>query len=116
MITFDMIDDEFSEFLSSSGNEVYVMKKDGEILGYGKINSDIRNRLQIFIFPEYRGNGYGKILFGKLVDLFGNSDPIYLTFMNNNLRALRIASKFGAMHKDIVEGVSTYVIPPRKMT
>ena len=49
--------------------QFYLLKQNNMIIGFGKINNeDIENKVEIYILTEYRGNGYGKHLFGKLLE------------------------------------------------
>ena len=45
----------------------YKLVKDGKEIGLSTINKDKQNVLYIFIRKELRGNGYGKILFSKML-------------------------------------------------
>lgn len=111
MLIVEKFNNELIEFLVKKHSEVYALKKDNVIVGYGKINSDDNNKLEIFILPQYRGNGYGKELFLNLIKLFKSSDIIYLTFENNNLIAKRIVEKYGAKQDSIVNGIVKYILP-----
>ena len=111
MITFEKFNNELIDFLVEKQSEIYVLKKDNIIIGYGKINNDVNNRIEIFIISEYRGNGYGKELFSNLVKTFNTIDIIYLTFENANIIAKRIVEKFGAKQDSIINGIIKYVLP-----
>ncbi len=112
MITFEKNNNELVRFLINEKNsESYVLKKENSIIGYGKINKAEDNKIEIFILPEYRGNGYGKILFKNLIDKINNLDFISITFDNNNIIAKRITEGFGGKQDSLVNGVVRYIIP-----
>ena len=60
--------------LSNVGH-FYLLKQNNMIIGFGKINNDdYENKIEIYILTEYRGNGYGKMLFGNLLDELKNEN------------------------------------------
>lgn len=49
--------------------QFYLLKQNNMIIGFGKINNDeCENKVEMYILTESRGNGYGKLLFGKLLE------------------------------------------------
>ena len=59
---------ELKELNINNEDEVYALKKDNQILGYGIINNTKENKVEFFILEKYRSNGYGKIIFQLLKD------------------------------------------------
>lgn len=72
----------------------YKLVKDNQPLGFGTINKDKENALFIFINKEQRGNGYGKILFSKMLEETKNIgyDEVKITFSKENTPMLKIAN------------------------
>jgi len=75
----------------------YKLVDGNQPLGYGTINKDKENGLFIFINKEQRGNGYGKILFSKMLDETKNKgcDEVKITFSKENIPMLKIATDNG---------------------
>ncbi len=70
----------------------YKLEKDNQGIGYGTINKDQENQVFIFIDREQRGNGYGKILFSKILDETKNMgyEEVKITFGKDNEPMLKI--------------------------
>ena len=81
----------------------YKLVKDNQPLGFGTINKDKENLLFIFINKEQRGNGYGKVLFSKMLEETKNIgyDEVKITFSKENAPMLKIAENSGG--KQILE-------------
>ena len=75
----------------------YKLVKDNQPLGFGTINKDKENALFIFINKEQRGNGYGNILFSKMLDETKKIgfDEVKITFSKENTPMIKIASDNG---------------------
>lgn len=71
----------------------YKLLKDNQGIGYGTINKDKENALFIFVDREQRGNGYGKILFSKMLEETKNLGykEIKIIFGKENTPMLKIA-------------------------
>lgn len=77
----------------------YKLIKDNQEIGYGTINKDKENAFYIFIDEGQRGNGYGKILFAKILDEskeLGWSEP-KVTFEKENIPMIKIAVDCGGI-------------------
>ena len=111
MITFGEYDPDLLEDSIKEQSDVYVIKKDDVVIGWGKINHNEDNKIEISILHEYRGNGYGTELFRELLKTFDKSEIIYLTFEDSNIIAKRIVEKFGAKQDSMVNGMIKYVLP-----
>ena len=76
----------------------YKLVKDNEGIGYGTINKDQENQLFIFIDKQQRGNGYGKILFSKMLEETKNQgyNQVKILFEKENIPMQKIANDNGA--------------------
>jgi len=93
--------------------EIYELVKDDTVIGYGVINQDVRNMITIYILEEYRGNGYGKILFDMILEKIkglGHKE-IYLTFDKNNIMMKKIVLAKSGLEISIDNDKVTYVMP-----
>lgn len=75
----------------------YKLVKDNMPLGFGTINKDKENAIFIFINKEQRGNGYGKILFSKMLEETKNIgyDEVKIKFSKENIPMTKIANENG---------------------
>lgn len=75
----------------------YKLVKENQPLGFGTINKDKENSVFIFINKEHRGNGYGKILFSKILEETKNIgyDEVKITFSKENTPMMKIADDNG---------------------
>ncbi len=95
--------------------EIYELVKDDFVIGYGVINKDVKNMITVYILEEYRGNGYGKILFEMLLEKIkemGHKE-IYLTFDKNNIMMKKIVIAKNGLEISNDNDKVTYVIPVR---
>lgn len=79
--------------------QYYKLIKDNQEIGYGTINKDKENAYYIFINEGQRGNGYGKILFSKILEEskgMGWTEP-KITFEKENIPMIKIAVGNGAV-------------------
>lgn len=112
MITFEKWNKDLATFIiNDKDSEIYLMKKDDAIIGYGKINADINNKISLSILPEYRGNGYGKQLFNYLIKTIHDVSSILITFENDNVIAKRIIENGGGKQVSLTNGIVQYVLP-----
>ena len=82
-----------------------LLKQDNQLIGCGvirrKYSRDIRKQswwlCAIWIHPDHRGNGYGKILMEKLIDTLRklHAKQVYLVVANDNIRAQNLYHKMG---------------------
>lgn len=75
----------------------YKLMKGNQPLGYGTINKDKENTVFIFINKDQRGNGYGEILFSKMLDETKKIgfNEVKITFSKENAPMLKIATNNG---------------------
>ena len=91
----------------------YLLTKDDKEIGCGYIFSRLVNPIEIYIKEEARSNGYGKMLFIKLLQIIHDSDRTNLMFeieiqnheMNN------ILSSLGGRHVGTNNGKNRWVMP-----
>ena len=92
---------------------LFKLTKDNKTIGYGTINKDEKNLIYIFIEENLRGNGYGKILFSKMLEEIkkeGHKD-IIVQFKINNIPMLKIVENNGGLNLSTEEGIFKYLIP-----
>ena len=89
----------------------YKLVKDNQPLGFGTINEDKENGIFIFINKEQRGNGYGKILFSKILEEKKNIgyNEVKITFNKDNVPMQKIATDKGGMQTSSDENKVKYV-------
>lgn len=83
---------ELKELNVNNEDEVYALKKDNQILGYGIINNTKENKVEFSIPEKYRSNGYGKIIFQLLKDKLKDKGykEITITISKENIPARNI--------------------------
>lgn len=113
MIDFYKIDNNIITELKEIENDgIYALTKEKEIIGYGIKTKDCKNKLQIIIKEEYRSNGYGKLLFGKMLEELKkeNYNEIKLTFNRDNYRIKNIIIYYGGIQLHTNEKEETYIL------
>ncbi|MCK1221561.1 GNAT family N-acetyltransferase [Streptococcus uberis] len=93
--------------LKSTENEVYFLRKDGEVVGYLKVNwgedqteqelEDSFEIQRIYILNAYQGHGLGKFLFEFALERAYTSGKswAWLGVWENNLKAQALYRKYG---------------------
>ncbi|MCK1159330.1 GNAT family N-acetyltransferase [Streptococcus uberis] len=93
--------------LKSTENEVYFLRKDGEVVGYLKVNwgedqteqelEDSFEIQRIYILNAYQGHGLGKFLFEFALERAYASGKswAWLGVWENNLKAQALYRKYG---------------------
>ena len=89
--------------------EVYELIKDDIKVGYCLLKNNTKEEVQIFINEEYRSNGYGKLFFGKILDML-NKD-VYLKTNNENM--ICIIKYYNGKELSRNKGIISFVIPKR---
>lgn len=114
MIEFIEIDEEIKKILGLDLSEnVVLVKKDSNVIGCGKINKQDCGKTYIFIETEYRGNGFGKLLFEKILEEYkkiGFAD-ISISFSNDNIIIKKIVTGAKGIPVSVINNNVTYVIP-----
>lgn len=93
--------------------KIYKLVKDDKIIGYGTINKDIENLVYIFIEENSRGEGYGKLLFSKMLEKvrIEGFKEIRLVFRRNNIQMLKIIKGVEGLHISSIGEEVKYVVP-----
>ena len=93
--------------------EVYALEKNNIIIGYGILTENNDNKIEIFIKEEYRGNGYGKYIFGKMIEELKKEKykEIKLTFKRDNYRIKNIIIYYGGLQLHTNEIEENYILP-----
>lgn len=95
--------------LPENVNEVYYLKNKLEMIGYGFINYNSLNEIEIFIKEDYREEGNGKILFDAIYKDFNKKD-IHLRIDLNNYPMLKIVEEYNGLDLGTNDGFVSYVI------
>ncbi len=104
-----------NDLLNINGDyNMYMIKCDNKTVGYGQIFKDYINNNTIFIFieKEYRGQGYGKKLFFKLLDEYKklNHNEIKLCIENNDLIMNHLINDCNGLVLSNDYGYTTYLV------
>lgn len=114
MLEFKLLDHELKEEVDIKDNSlVYILEKDHQIIGYGFLNNEKENRIEILIKDEYQSNGYGKILFEKMIEelkKIGDRE-VKLTISKDNYRIKNIIKSFNGIQLSNYNGKEEYLIP-----
>ena len=89
--------------------EVYYLKNELETIGYGFINYDADNEIEIFIKEEYREYENGKKLFTELFNDFDRNE-INLRVELSNYPMIKIIEEFNGLNLGTRDGIVKYVI------
>lgn len=94
-------------------DNTYALEKDKKVLGYGIISQNRNNIIEIFIKEEERGNGYGKLLFGKMLEQLKreNYKDIKLTIKKENYRMKNIIIFYGGQQLHATPLEESYILP-----
>jgi len=114
MIDLIKIDKKIEEILEIVDyKNIYKLVKDDKTIGYGTINKDIENLIYIFIEEKSRGEGYGHLLFEKMVEEVkkDGAKEIRLIFRKDNIKMLKIVTRAGGLHLSTIGENVKYVVP-----
>ena len=102
-------------FEYNPNDKIYVLKNKDVIVGYGTIlmNNDNKDILYFMIKEKYQSNGYGSMLYKKLLKELDkmNYKSIIIHIPNKNIKAINIINKYENRHLTTVQGISEYLIP-----
>ncbi|ERT69445.1 hypothetical protein HMPREF0202_00642 [Cetobacterium somerae ATCC BAA-474] len=99
--------------------EIYWMYIDNEIVGILKLRPQLNGNLLInggnmgiSISPKFRGNGYGKLIIKKGVELLKEKGvyKVLITIYENNIPSRKAVESNGGILYDINEGLCRYWI------
>lgn len=118
MLEFCKGDESLKETLKveDDENDLYTLRLDGELIGYGILNKDkdkTSNVIWIEIMDKYRGNGYGKALFAKLVEEAKKLgyQRLFLDFPKDNVILKKLVMDYNGIFIANENGISKYVVP-----
>ena len=106
--------DTFEKALPSVNfDKCFKLLKDDRPLGVGTINKDEENQIYIYIKQELRGNGYGKVLFSKMMDEAKKEGyhEVKVTFPKDNIQMVKIVDDNGGLQQSNDNNLVKYVIP-----
>ena len=106
--------DTFEKALPSVNfDKCFQFIKDDRPLGVGTINKDKENLIYIYIKQELRGNGYGKVLFSKMMEEAKKEgyQEVKVTFPKDNIQMVKIVDDNGGVEQSVNENEVKYVIP-----
>ena len=106
--------DTFEKALPSVNfDQCFKLLKDDRPLGVGTINKDEENLIYIYIKQELRGNGYGKILFSKMMDVAKKKgfEEIKLTFPKDNIQMVKIVDDNNGIQQSVIDDEVKYIVP-----
>lgn len=114
MLEFKLLDYKLNEEIYVKDNSlVYILEKDHQIIGYGFLNNKKKNKIEILIKDEYQSNGYGKVLFEKMLEELkeiGDRD-VKLTISKDNYKIKNIIKLFNGILLSNYNGKEEYLIP-----
>jgi len=91
-----------------------VLKTETDIIGTVAIKEDSRQVAllrRLFVSPQYRNKGYGKLLIQKAIDFCIDKKYEMICFRGNNQMdgAIKIIEKFGFIKKDLIDFGSFHI-------
>lgn len=113
MLTLKKIEESLMQTLNiDKSSEAFALYKEDVIIGYGLIYGKSIKQIEIFIKEEYRSNGYGKILFGRMLGELKkkNIKNIKIIFPRENYRIKNIIISFGGIQANTNQKEDTYFL------
>ena len=95
--------------LPNNVSEVYFLKNELEVLGYGFINYMAKNEIEIFIKEDYRGDEHGKELFAKIFSEF-KGEEVHLQVSLDNYPMIKIIENYNPLNLGTNKKITSYVI------
>ena len=91
----------------------YRFAKDDKTIGAAAINKAEEDNVYIFIKKDYRGNGYGKILFSNIIEELKqkNYSKVIVCFDKNNIQMTKIINDNNGLHISTDKEIVKYLIP-----
>lgn len=106
--------DNYPKIYDESIDKYLLIDEQKNIIGISTINDSLNfNKIRINILDDYRGNGYGKLLFQKTLDEYKskyNDKELFFKVQNKNLFNI-ILNKQGAVNIDNDDGILEYILP-----
>ena len=114
MIELVEVDKKVDLILETADYEfLYRLVKDNTTIGFGTINKDKENAIYIYVEEDSRGNGYGKLLFSKILEEIKKKEikEIKVKFYKKNIQMLKIVKGVNGLHISTNEDEVEYLIP-----
>lgn len=89
--------------------EVYEFIKNDNKIGYGIIKNNNEDQLQIFIYEDYRSNGYGKLFFGKMLETIKQD----IRVKTNDNHMINIIDFYNGKELSRNKGMRVFLIPKK---
>lgn len=91
----------------------YEFLDENQSIGIGAISKNADNQLYIFIKKDLRGNGFGKILFSKMVEEAKNQGftKLNFAFLRKNTKILKTVVDNGGLHLSTNGEIVKYFLP-----
>lgn len=106
--------DNYPKIYDESIDKYLLIDEQKNIIGISTINDSLNfNKIRINILDDYRGNGYGKLLFQKTLDEYKNKyndKELFFKVHNKNLFNI-ILNKQGAVNINNDDGILEYILP-----
>lgn len=86
---------------------IWVAELAGKIVGYTKETRTSEHTISkrgLFVDPDYQGKGIGSELFKMSLNVAKPGDTLYLSVIENNLKARRLYEKYGFKVSGYAEG------------
>lgn len=104
----------YPKIYDESMDKYLLIDQNKNIVGLSTIDDALEfNKIKINIIEEYRGNGYGKLLFNKTLEEYKkkyNDKELIFKIHNQNLFN-NILYKFGAVNIDNDDGILEFILP-----
>lgn len=107
----ELIKEKEENLQSEKYDYCYKLVNGEQLLGFGTINKNEENKIFIYINENQRGNGYGKILFSKMLGETKNLgyDDIEITFSKENKPMEKIANDNGGKRTSVDKDSVKYI-------
>ena len=93
--------------------EKYELKNGEQVIGFAYYFGTEINPIEIYVNENERSNGYGKLLFAKMLEVAKEKGAKSLFFQieDNNYIVSNIVSSAGAIHLSSTDGITKWVLP-----
>lgn len=104
----------YPEIYNDKYEKYFLVNNNKDIIGLATIDENaVSNKIKINILDEYRGNGYGKYIFGKVLQEYkSNHDEKELRFeVDDKSKFNDILHQFGSVNIANNNGTLVYILP-----
>lgn len=106
----------YPEIYNDKYEKYFLVNNNKDIIGIATVDENAKtNKIKINILDEYRGNGYGKYIFGEVLqDYKARHNEKELRFeVNDKNRFNDILYQFGSINIANNNGTLVYILPIR---